>query len=67
MTSWYRFTTRGFETTGPGFTSPSTPLVGGSPTTGPDSSNSEAGNRPAYAETEPRDARARRRARIRAS
>lgn len=61
-----RDTARGAELSH-GNTSPADELVGASDTTGPDSSGYGAGRRPGHAETESREARSLRRARVRAS
>lgn len=67
MPGWRQDTARGYETNSPGNTSPAEEIVGYCDITGPASSGRGAGTRPGYAETEPSDARTRRRARVRAS
>lgn len=67
MPCWRRDTARGYETDRPGNTSPADEIVGYSDTTGPSSSGRGAGTRPGYAETEGREARTLRRARVHTS
>lgn len=65
--TWREFTCRGYEPQKPGNSTPSDEIVGGSDTTGPGSSGYGANRRPGHAETESREARSLRRARVRAS